>query len=103
MSYTSFGWLGLIFYSLAFFAFAWKLCLFVVRHPLSPPLKLCGFVLIGCGIFFVRGTFPAWIGYSIAYAVTILGSAPLWALWVVPRRDSEVLDMRGAFVRAQSA
>jgi hypothetical protein len=88
-SYTSFGWLGFIFYSLAFFAIAWNLCLFVISHPLSPPLKLCGFVLIGCGIFFVRGTLSGWIGYSIAYTVTILGSAPLWALWVVPRRDLE--------------
>ena len=95
MSYTGFGWLGLIFYPLAFFAFAWTLCLFVVRHPLSPPLKLCSFMLLGCGIFFVRGTFPAWIGFSIAYAVTILGSAPLWALWVVPIRDSEAPGVPG--------
>jgi hypothetical protein len=103
MSFTSFGWLGLVFYPLAFFAFAWKLCLYVVRQSLSPPMKLCIYMLLGCGIFFVRGTFAAWIGYSIAYAVTILASAPLWGLWVVPREDSEVFNMPGAFVRAQNA
>jgi hypothetical protein len=86
-SFTSFGWLGFIFYSMAFFAISWSLCLFVASHPLSPPLKLCGFVLIGCGIFFVRGSLAGWIGYSIAYVVTILGSAPLWSLWVVPKRE----------------
>jgi hypothetical protein len=91
--FTSFGWLGLIFYSLAFFGIAWSLCIFVVCHQLSPPLKLCGFVLLGCGIFFVRGTLSGWIGYSIAYTVTILGSAPVWRLWVVPLRVSETLDL----------
>ena len=49
-SFTSFGWLGLIFYSLAFCAISWNPCLFVACHPLAPPLKLCGFVLIACGI-----------------------------------------------------
>ena len=92
-AFTSFGWLGIIFYSLAFFAVAWNLCLFVACHPLSPPLKLCGFVLIGCGIFFVRGSLSGWIGYSIAYTVTILGSAPLWRLWVVPVRESETVQL----------
>jgi hypothetical protein len=91
-SFTSFGWLGFIFYSLAFFAIAWSLCLFVVDHQFSPPLKLCGFMLLGCGIFFVRGTFSGWIGYSIAYTVTILGSAPLWRLWVVPGRALKTSD-----------
>jgi hypothetical protein len=78
--------LRLIFYSLAFFAISWNLCLFVACHPLALPLKLCGFVLIGCSIFFVRGSLSGWIGYSIAFTVTILGSAPLWSLLVVPRR-----------------
>jgi len=88
-SFTSFGWLGVFFYPLAFFAFTWKLCLFLVNHPLSPPLKLCGFMVLGCGIFFVRGSLAAWIGYVIAYSVTILCSAPLWGLWVVPIHKSE--------------
>ncbi len=92
-SFTSFGWLGLIFYALAFFAFAWKFCLFVVGRPLSPPLRLCCFMLLGCGIFFVRGTFAGWIGYSIAYTATILGSSPLWGLWVVPRVDADGPDI----------
>ena len=88
-SFESFGWLGAMFYPLAFFLFAWKFCLFVVERPLSPPLRLCSFMLLGCGIFFVRGTLAAWIGYSIAYTVTILGSSPLWGLWVVARVDAD--------------
>ena len=86
-SYTSFGWWGMVFYPFAFFAFAWLFCLFLVRHSLSPPLKLTGWMLIGCGIFFVRGSYPGWIGYSIAYAGTILGSSPLWSFWMVPISD----------------
>jgi hypothetical protein len=85
-SYTSFGWFGVVFYPLAFFGFAWLFCLFVVRHPLSPPFKLCGYLLIGCGVYFVRGTLTVWIGVSIAYIITILGSAPLWSMWVIPGR-----------------
>jgi hypothetical protein len=90
-SFTSFGWLGAIFYPMAFFLFAWKFCLFIVGRPLSPPLRLCSFMLLGCGIFFVRGTLSAWIGYSVAYTATILGSSPLWSLWLVPRE--EVLEL----------
>lgn len=92
-SFTSFGWLGVIFYPFAFFLFAWKFCLLVVERPLSPPLRLCSFMLLGCGIFFVRGTLSAWIGYSIAYTVTILGASPLWSLWLVPRMDPAELEV----------
>jgi hypothetical protein len=45
-------------------------------------------MLLGCDIFFVRGSLDGWIGFSIAYIVTILGSSPLWTLWVVPVRES---------------
>ena len=76
-------------------------CLWLAILP--PPLKLCGFVLIGCGIFFVRGSFSGWIGYSIAYTVTILGSTPLWALSVVPRRDSEALGVAKVLRAPQNA
>jgi hypothetical protein len=92
-SFESFGWLGAIFYPFVFFLFSWKFCLFVVGRPLSPPLRLCSFMLLGCGIFFVRGTLAAWIGYSIAYAVTILGASPLWSLWLVPRTESAELEV----------
>ena len=83
-SYTSFGWYGMVFYPFAFFLFAWVFCLLLVRQPLSAPLKLSGWMLLGCGTFFVRGSYPGWIGYSIAYCATILASSPLWSLWVVP-------------------
>jgi hypothetical protein len=92
-SFTSFGWLGALFYPLAFFLFAWKFCLFMVGRPLSPPLRLSCFMLLGCGIFFVRGTLAAWIGYSIAYTATILGSSPLWSLWLVPKMDAAELEV----------
>lgn len=83
-AYTSFGLMGAVIYPLAVFLYAWRFSLFVVRTSLSPPFKVCGFMLLGCSIFLVRGSVRACIGYSIAYVVTILVSAPLWRLWLVP-------------------
>ena len=83
-AFTSFGLVGALVYPLAFFAYAWVFSLFVIRRALSPPLKLCGLMLLGCGIFLVRGSVRACLGYSIAYVVTILASAPLWRLWLIP-------------------
>jgi hypothetical protein len=82
-AYTSFGWLGALVYPIAFFGYAWVFSLFVVKASLSPPLRICGFMLLGCGIFLVRGSVRACLGYSIAYVVTILASAPAWRLWIV--------------------
>jgi hypothetical protein len=83
-AYTSFGLIGAIIYPLVVFLYAWRFSLFVVRTSLSPPFKVCGFMLIGCSIFLIRGSVRACLGYSIAYVVTILASAPLWRIWLVP-------------------
>jgi hypothetical protein len=82
-AYTSFGWVGALVYPLVFFGYAWVFSLFVVKTPLSPPLRLCCFMLLGCSIFLIRGSVRACLGYSIAYVVTILASAPAWRLWLV--------------------
>lgn len=82
-AFTSFGWAGALIYPLLFFAYAWLFSLFVVQARLSPPLRICCFMLLGCSIFLVRGSVRACLGYSIAYVVTILASAPAWRLWLI--------------------
>jgi hypothetical protein len=83
-SFESFGWFGMPFYALAFFVLAWEIPLFIVTHRISAMLKLAAFILIGCCMFFVRGSFVVWIGYSISYVGIIAISWPMWCMWVKP-------------------
>lgn len=88
-SFESFGWLGMLFYAFVFFWLAWQFPIFAVSHRLSPVLELAAFILIGCTVFFVRGSLVVWIGYSIAYLVIIALSWPAWRIWIQPLHADE--------------
>lgn len=79
MSFVSFGWAGMLFYPIAFFVSSWLIPLVVLRHRLTPRTKLTAYMFIGCGVFYVRGSYDSWLGYSFAYAVIIFLVWPLFA------------------------
>ena len=79
-SFVSFGWLGAVIYPLLFFATAWKFPMWVLSRQLSPPIKLTCFMWLGCGVFFVRGSWPDWVAFSLSYAVII---CLVWVLFSV--------------------
>ena len=81
-AYVSFGWLGVAVYPLLFWMVFWKLPLFVLEHRISPLLRLTAFMLFGCGVFFVRGSWPDWVAFSLSYFIVICVSWGLFGFYV---------------------
>ncbi len=70
-AFVSFGWLGIAVYPLLFWLAFWKFPLFVLEHRICPPLQLAAFMFFGCGVFFVRGSWPDWVAFSLSYVILI--------------------------------
>ena len=81
-AFVSFGWLGIAIYPLLFWITFWKLPLIVLEHRISPPLQLAAFMLFGCGVFFVRGSWPDWVAFSLAYFILVYVSWALFGFYV---------------------
>lgn len=89
-SFVSFGWFGAFLYPCLFFAVAWKFPMLSLSRKLSPQLKLVSHMFIGCGIFFVRGTWADWIAFSVSYAIIIL---LVWSLFSIYfKNNSQVTE-----------
>jgi hypothetical protein len=86
-SFVSFGWSGAAIYPLLFFAVTWRFPMWILSRRLSPPLKLTCFMWLGCCVFFVRGSWPDWVAFSLSYAVII---SLAWVLFSVGFRLSKL-------------
>jgi hypothetical protein len=86
ISFVCFGWPGFVIYAIAFYLYAWLVPIIALKNRISPQLRLIGFLWLGCGIFFVRGSWSEWIGFSLAYLIIALLSWPFISFWIVKRK-----------------
>ncbi len=84
-SYVSFSWLGVPFFSLGVWLMEWVWLRRLLQRDWTMRSKLISYVLIGCGIFFVRGSFNIWLGYVISYSALLYACWPFYRRWLVPR------------------
>lgn len=88
-SFVSFGWAGIFVYSVMFFLFGWVFPVEMVRMRLSPMLRLCSYLYLGCGVFFIRGSWADWIAFSIAYSIIVVVAWPLFWFQIKRRELNE--------------
>ena len=72
MSFTSFGWFGPFFYSAAFYFLFFLVPRALLRFNGCTLKRLLLVLFLSNGIFFVRGSWTVWIGYSLSYTVVLL-------------------------------
>jgi hypothetical protein len=78
-SFVSFGWWGVLVYSLLVFLLGWTLPMKILSFNPTPPLMLCLLMVIGCTPLAIRGKWSTCFAFSIAYCVILLAVWPLFA------------------------
>ena len=84
-SYVSFSWLGIPFFSVSLWLMEWVWVRNLLQRDWTMRTKVISYVLIGCGIFFVRGSFNIWLGYVISYAALLYVCWPFFRRWLFLR------------------
>lgn len=75
--FVSFGWLAVLLYPFAVYLLGWFLPRRIFAREGSPLQRLTATTFLACCIFFVRGSLPTWIAFSVSYFVVIAFSWPL--------------------------
>jgi hypothetical protein len=70
-AFTSFGWLGIIIFPILFFSIS-NIITSLYLSAKTVNGKLFSLILIGMQVFFIRGSWPVWIGFTISYVVIFL-------------------------------
>jgi hypothetical protein len=89
-AFVSFGWIGAILYPCIIFLFGWIVPMKLLEIRLAPPLLLTCYLAIGCEILAIRGKWPDWIAFSLAYAIIIVFVWPLFSMCFSRVRSVEV-------------
>jgi hypothetical protein len=67
--FTSFGWAGVLLYPISIYLLSWRLQVVMLLRKTTPLMQVLFYVLSACLIFFVRGSLPVWIAFSVSYTI----------------------------------
>ncbi len=93
--FESFGWFGMALYPLSIFFLGWYFPLLILESEAPPAARLIAYTLFACCIFFVRGSLPVWIAFSLSYTVIIAMAWPFFRPHIFEGYPSEIIEAPG--------
>lgn len=77
--FTSFGWAGVLLYPISIYLLSWRLQVVMLLRKTTPLMQVLFYVLSACLIFFVRGSLPVWIAFSVSYTIIFVMIWPVFS------------------------